>query len=170
MKNRYSRKKLLEMDPIEVYKLLLDKEIKGFPCGFFANDSEKNNAISCIKFLIEDHLKIKKEDIPKNINTAFFKKYRLSGMLSVCFNDSPFEAINATYKDEFYPWEFGNVPRDFWNPITEQEAVQWLRNKTNFSDMTRETFKNHGLLSLLMYKFNGSVTKATEYIHMENVA
>ena len=48
---KYTKEKLLKMDVIEVYKMILDGEIKAFPQGCWEQENAKENAAKCTKFL-----------------------------------------------------------------------------------------------------------------------
>ena len=55
---KYTKEELLEMDAIDVYKMVLKGDvIKKFPNGFWQQPEAKQNAIKCIKYLVEYILK-----------------------------------------------------------------------------------------------------------------
>lgn len=172
---RYTRKELSLLEPVEVYKLLLNKSIKCFPMRFFHDDIDNFNSKQCLKYLIEEHLKLSDEDILQKINYNLFTTYKLSGMLAIKYDDSPFKAINDIYPNKFREWQFGNVPRNFWNDENSKEAIQWLLHtklKVNTTEdinkINKKTFKDHGLNSLISYKFNGSYKQALDFIKEDN--
>ena len=47
-------------------------------------------------------------------------------MFSRVFNDSPFQALNAVYPNQFKEWELKFVPNKFWNKDTGIRATKWL--------------------------------------------
>lgn len=172
---RYTRKELSLLEPVEVYKLLLNKSIKCFPMRFFHDDVDNYKSKKCIKYLIEEHLKLSDEDILKKVNYNLFTTYKLSGMLAIKYDDSPFKAINDIYPNKFREWEFGNVPRNFWSDENAKAAIEWLlhtklkiHNTEDINKISKQTFKDNGLNSLISYKFNGSYKQALDFIKEKN--
>ena len=66
------------------------------PKGYWKN---KENGLKAIKWLIEDKLKLKKDELDK-ITKQTFLENGLSGMLSICFNNNPQIAIKE-YLDKY---------------------------------------------------------------------
>lgn len=163
---KYTQKILNEMSAEEVYDLLLNKEIKCFPNNFFSGEYGQVNAGKCLKYLLEDKLKLSKEDIPSVISSEFFKQYRLAGMLGLCFNYSPYKALNYIYEDVYKEWELGNVPRNFWDDEKSLEAINWLIDEKlkKGEDLSKEVFYNFGLKSLFIYKFKSSIKEVNKFI------
>lgn len=163
---KYTQQMLSEMSAEEVYDLLLNKKIKCFPNNFFSGEYGQVNAGKCLKYLLEDKLKLNKEDIPSVISSEFFRQYRLAGMLGLCFNYSPYKALNYIYEDVYKEWELGNVPRNFWDDEKALEAINWLISKKlkKGEELSKETFYNFGLKSLFIYKFKSSIKIVNKFI------
>lgn len=142
--------RLENYDAIEVYKNVLSGRVKIFPKNFWQGIEGKNNAIECTRYLIEKILAYSDDDIRKNLSQKIFKDYKLRGMLLICFNKSPYLAINTVYPNRFKPWEFKQSPRGVWTKSTAIEATKWLiEEKLKFSD--EEIKKN---LSAKLFKQN----------------
>lgn len=75
----------------------------------------EEEGILTTKWLIEDKLEWNKADIKKFYNKQIFIDNDLYGMLQVCFNSSPYEALNKAYPGEFNEWKIPYVPNNFWN-------------------------------------------------------
>lgn len=66
------------------------------------------NSINATKWLIEDKLKISDDELKEQLSAKLFKDNGLGGMLILCFNHSPYKAINSTYPNKFKKEEFKN--------------------------------------------------------------
>lgn len=171
MSTKYTREMLNKLEAEEVYSLLLNQEIKCFPFKFFCGEDGQANGGRCLKYLLEKHLNITSEDIPQAVNTKFFHRYKLGGMIGRCFNDSPYQAINHIYPNVYKEWQLGNVPRNFWSDENIKDALLWLiitkRKKYNavHIEVDKSDLINNGLKSLFTYKFNNNITKVNEHIH-----
>ena len=165
---KYTKEKLLKMDVIEVYKMILDGEIKAFPQGCWEQENAKENAAKCTKFLIEKVLKIDIEDLRKESLTDLFNKNKLSGMLSACFDSSPYKAIDNAYPSRFKEWEFKSTPSRYWlNKYNGVKATRWLfEEKLKLTDeeikeqLSVKLFEDNGLRGMLAKCFNGSIYDA----------
>lgn len=161
---KYTSNQLREMDIREVYELILDgKYVKRFPNGTWKGEDSLENAKILIKYLIEDKLKIKKEDLASSISKKTFYDNKLCGMLGNLFNDSPYNAINLIYPNEINPWEFNMCPMNFWNEEDNcilaikwliETKLKWDDNKV-LSSLNNQTFIDNNLGGLLS-KYNYS--------------
>ena len=165
---KYTKDELFKMDGVEVYKLVLTNRIKVFPAGFWQQPEAFQNACECITFLFEHLLEFSDDEIKKNLSHKLFSENKLGGMLRVCFNASPYQAINAAYPGKFKPWEFNITLRSYWENIENGvEATRWLfEEKLNLSheeikkDISKKIFKDNGLGGMLKYCFNNSPYQA----------
>ncbi len=97
-----------QMKSIEIYELVLSGKIKRFPKGFFSCQgivNIENVCIPIIQYLIEKKLNWNNEDISTKLTRKTFREYKLGGMLTHIFNDSPYMAINVAYPGRFKSWE-----------------------------------------------------------------
>jgi hypothetical protein len=128
-------------------------------------------AAQATRWMIEERERVPVEEIPLRISATTFGKYNLRGMLSVCFKGSFFRAIENAYPGRFHPWEFRNVPKNFWQGeeglANARRATRWLceeilkvpREKV-FQDVTYHLFREHGLGGMLTGCFSGSSIQA----------
>lgn len=145
-------------------------EFKMSPMGYW---KDVNNGIEATKWLIEERLKLNKIQIKEQLSIKLFKENNLIGMLSNCFNDSPYEAINMAYPNEFKPWEFSCVGQGYWqNEDNRRLAIKWLiEEKLQLSDeeikkqVSFKLFKDNGLKGLLSCYFNGSPFEAINFAY-----
>ena len=121
------------------------------------------------KWLIEEKLKWSDDDIKQKLSANIFIKNSLGGMLFILFNNSPYGAIENAYPGKFKPWEFTQVPKNFWNLKTAKEATMWLiEEKLKWDDedlkrnLSKNTFKENSLTGMLNYLFNNSPYLAIE--------
>ncbi len=106
--NKYSRGKLLEMKPVEVYKLVLSKEINEFPKDYFELDGKLNiyTIRAVTKYMIEDILKFSHINVCRNLSKKHFQKYRLYKMLKKQFDENIIDLIMKVYPNEYRIGEF----------------------------------------------------------------
>ncbi len=128
-------------------------------------------AAEATRWMIEKVEGVPAEEIPQRISATTFGKYNLRGMLSVCFRGSFFRAIENAYPGRFHPWEFRNVPKNFWQGetglINARRATRWLCEEVLrvpkervFQDVTYHLFREHGLGGMLTGCFSGSSIQA----------
>lgn len=165
---KYSSKELLNMNPIDVYKIILNGRFnKRFPSGYWEDDNATNKAIGIIKWLLEKHLNLSRTEILEQVSAKFFINFKLRGMIATLFNDSPIEAVMNCYPNEFKVWEFNKVSSNYWTLETAIEATRWLieeKYKFSLEDVkTRcscEFFIENNLGGMLRIVFGGSNTLA----------
>lgn len=158
---------------VEIYKEILRGDRKQFPKGTWMRPDSLYNATKCIKYLIEDKLRLTDEEIKNTVSTDFFKNYKLYGMLAHCFESSAFNVINHVYPDKFKPWELKTVPRNYWDDDASFKAVKWLiEDKLKLlndvyikRELSTKIFYENGMGSLLNLKFNCSVYNAINFIY-----
>lgn len=164
-----STKKLLEKDPIKVFKWVLDGRLKKFPHGFWNTIESMERSAHIVRFLIENILGWDKEDVKKRLCLHTFEEYRLRGMMACLFGESPYLAIENAYPGVFLEWELHNCPINFWNREKAIEAVEWmLEIKLKWTDeeiikkFNKETFlrPDINLGGMLKHVFNNSSFEA----------
>ncbi|MBQ3420479.1 MAG: DUF4046 domain-containing protein [Romboutsia sp.] len=145
-------------------------ELKIVPMGYWNN---KENAIKATKWLVEEKLKLSDEEIKKQFSQKLFIENGLGGMLAICFNYSPYEAINKVYPNKFKEWEFNYVPMGYWeNKENGIKATKWLiEEKLKLSDdevrkkISAKLFIENGLSGMLQYCFKNSAYKAINSVY-----
>ena len=100
-------------DEIEVFDMVRKGELKRYPHSFWSLADGKIRAINILKYVLENILNWNDEDIVQNYDVNVFGKYKIRGILSRVFNNSPFEALNAVYPNKFKIWQF-RVPNNYW--------------------------------------------------------
>ena len=138
-------------------------EFKMTPINFWS----KEKGIEVTKWLIEEKLKLTDEELKNQLSQKLFKDNNLGGMLRICFNNSPYQAINETYPNKFKEWEFIQTPRDFWTKEKGIEVTKWLiEEELKLTDeqlkeqLSVKLFEDNNLSSMLQYCFNSSPYKA----------
>lgn len=91
---------------VEIYKEVLRGDRKSFPRGTWQRPDAIDNTKKYIIYLIEEKLKLSDEEVRDSLSQELFCNNKLRGMLSHCFNGSPFEAINETYPNKFKMEDF----------------------------------------------------------------
>lgn len=127
------------------------------------------------KWLIEEKLKWSDGEIKAKLSQEVFKANGLRGMLAICFENSPYKAIENAYPGRFKPWEFTQL--GMWQGEKglelAREATKWLIEEIlGWSDeeiknkLTLDTFKEHGLGGMVSRCFNNSVIHAIENAYL----
>lgn len=165
------KEKLKFMSTIEIYELVLNREISRFPEFFWEGQEGKQKGLECLNYLLFTKLKWKKEDVPKKFSKSVLTKNKLGGMLAQCFHNSPLECILTFMGDTYKPWEYNVVPSNYWTKETAQFATKHMISSLNWNDediktkLCLNTFKDFGLASMLIKIYNGSPYKAINDLH-----
>lgn len=167
---KYTQQELYLMDCVEVYKLVLNEDLKRFPIGYWEQSNAINNATEIVRYLVEDKYALTEKQLKEQLSAKFFQKNKLGAMLNICFNGSPYKAINSVYKDKYKQWEFNHVPQSYWKDIENAKmAVKWLiEDSLRLSEnelkeqLSRSLFVNNGLGGMLQYAFGNSGYKAID--------
>lgn len=123
-----------------------------------------DKGIKATKWLIEEHLQWSDEDIKNNLTQEIFFTNELRGMLDMCFNKSPYEAINHAYPGKYKAWEICRVvPMGYWTLENRIMATKWLIEEklklspeTDLCKVTYDDFKNNRLSGMLSSKLKGT--------------
>ena len=136
---------------------------KQFPKDIWNYNSKYDNAKVVTKTLIEKVLKWSDDEIKRKLSANIFIQNSLYGMLVILFNGSPYLAIENAYPGKFKPWEFTQVPKNFWNLKTASDATIWLiEEKLKWSDddikqkLSANTFRKYSLTGMFIILFNAS--------------
>ena len=136
------------------------------------NASPKNfwnreKSIEATKWLVEEKLKLSDKELTEQLSGKLFEDNGLGGMLNICFNNSPYQAINTAYPNKFKEWEFKLVPKNFWTKEKGVEATKWLvEEKLKLSDkelteqLSGKLYEDNGLGGMLDTCFNDSPYQA----------
>lgn len=162
--NKYTKQQLLELDAIDVYKMILKGDVlKRFPAGFWQGPEGEKNSIKCTKYMIENILQYDDEQIIKNLSIKTFQDNKLGGMLSRRYKHSIYNAVEDSYPGRIKPWLFAMVPLKYWNVETGKEAVKWLIEdnlKWNDEDiknkLTKKVFYDNNLSGMISSVFKNS--------------
>ncbi|MGL5713384.1 MAG: DUF4046 domain-containing protein [Paraclostridium sp.] len=141
------------MYSVQIYKLVLNGTLKCFPRYFWVGDEGRNHAKECVKYLVEVVLKIDKKDI----GLKHFRDCKLTGMIRLVYNDSPYLAINDAYPNEILPWEMKWCPMHLWEDLSmKKKAFNWLLEEENITkeQVTATMFRDNGLTGLID-RYNG---------------
>lgn len=114
----------------------------------------RTEGILAVKWLIADRLKWNDEDIKNNYSKQIYDENNLNGMLQMCFNGSPYQALNSAYPNKFKCWELPCVPQGFWNSKENCiAALKWVvKNKFNMQyDLARKKLTRNILYEYRLY-------------------
>lgn len=71
----------------------------------------------------------------KELNRKIFSEYGLATLFEKKFNCNIFSAISTAFPDMFYPWQFGNVPSEYWtNHQNIYNASKWIAEKEGINE------------------------------------
>lgn len=142
----------------KIFQEVLDGRRSRFPAGTW-ECSDK--AIRCIKYLIERILKWTDDDIKKHLKKSVFGEYKLKGMLTTVYQDSPYAAINHAYPGKFKEWEL-STSKNFWTTEKAVEAIRWLVEEKleGGEPISVKVFAKYGLDGMLQTFFPHNITNA----------
>ena len=150
--------KLSDNKVINIYNDFLNKKIKKTPIGFW-----DDNALTVLKYVIEEKHQIKEDEVLKRVNSDFLKDNGLNSLFTYKFKSDLFLLINTIYPNKYKPWMLPKVKRGFWdNEENCKEAIKWLvEDKLKLNDegilnLSYDDFNNNGLGSLFSVKFQKS--------------
>lgn len=155
------------LDDIQTYELVLQRKIKQFPSGFWTKPWSYESATKITRYLLEKKLQLKIEDIPSSINMSTFRDNKLSGMVSLLYDNSAIKAVQAAYPNKFKLWEFRTVLKGFWKEKDNVgEAIRWLiEEKLKWG---REDIVNNFSIELLQkHKMESATTNFSLYAVIE---
>lgn len=151
----------------EVYELVLNGSISRFPAGFWEGEHAKEKGIRCVNYLLRNKLEWTDEDIRDKFCKKVLIQHKLSGMLKICFDNSPTKCILTIMKDKFYPWEYCAVSPNYWNRETGRNAVKIaIEEKLGWdiedikNNISSKVFKELGLSAMLQCVYGGSPYRA----------
>jgi hypothetical protein len=152
-------------------------EFNQVPYKYWRGENGRKRAIKVVRYMIEEKCKMTHHEIPLRINHRFFKEHGLLGILG-SFGDSPYQVINAVYPGHFQPWEFNNVPMNYWkNPENIKQTLDWfLFQKLGFSSyeealmkLEKNDFFQYRLTGLLQMAFDLRMFKVKQWIREQNI-
>ena len=145
-------------------------EFNQVPPGFWT----KEKGIEAVKWLVEEKLKLSDKELKELLSGKLFDDNGLGGMLSICFNCSPYRAINTAYPNKYKEWEFKQVPQGFWTKEKGIEATRWLvEEKLKLTDeelkekVSFDLFVENGLRGMLDKCFNNSYNRAIQEAYLD---
>lgn len=155
--NRMKEKKNLDKcSPIEIFEMILSKQIKRFPPNFWKNDFSLDYAEELGKYVIEKFLNNDDVLILENYGNGFINKVHLHSALKL-FNGCAFEYIDFLYPNRFKAWQFKSCPNAYWNSQTAIEATKWLIEEClKWDDYDVKTKVDSNIFNL--YKLNGMLS------------
>ncbi|ARJ25612.1 hypothetical protein B7492_31695 (plasmid) [Bacillus mycoides] len=111
----------------EIYQEILDGKRKIFPPNTWNEDIKHELSKRVTRYLIEDVLNWRGEDIKEQWNKKLIKKYKLGGVLGIVYQASPYTMLNDLYPGRFKEWEFqqSSVSSNFWTKEQGLEALRW---------------------------------------------
>jgi len=159
--------KINQYSKLDIYKMVLNGELKCFPQMFWNNVN--NNDISNIfiyfvNLLIKDEIIFTINDLPKILSQNLLNKYKLKTLQS---RFGIFNIVNITYPNKWVPWEFNFVSSNFWNNKDNLIDVGiWLFCKLindnvindieDIPNLNQNIFNSYNLKGVLASKFNYS--------------
>ncbi len=111
---------LVQLPVVNLYKELISGKRKALPSGTWEKDE---NVIIIVRYALEVHLGLKKEQIPK-INRAVIKEQKLWGALNRF--KSIRKLIQFVYPGRYNEFDFSRVPINYWNNIQNiRDRLEW---------------------------------------------
>jgi len=114
-----------------------------------------------------DKLQWQISDLPakynnREISRKTFSHFGLSGIYENKFNCNIYNLVNCIWPGRFKEWEFGNIPRHFWNSSENRKKFSlWFAEKFNINLIKSQT-NFASLEELREYRFYSSLHKYCE--------
>lgn len=112
----------------------------------------KETGKEAVKWIIEKE-KWTDKDIKENYKYSIFEKHKLSNMLNLVFECSPFKAINETYPGKFTEEDFNNVPMNYWTKEKAIESIKSVLDKLSEDDIKKYVSVKFFIENGLRYPF-----------------
>lgn len=180
MEYNQSKERSTSLTEEEVRKLIkykLEGKIAQLPYGFWRCVKGKEHSRIAIKYLIEEHLKLNLDDVPKAMSAKTFHEAGLFRILVEFFDSSYYKALEYTYPGHFEPWQFRKGMTGIWSGSTgKSRSLQAIRNLLDKLDIKLEEipkkisykiFKQNGLGGMLQTLYNSSPYKAINALYPE---
>jgi len=152
-----------KLSDIEIYDLILQGRVLKFPSGFWVDrnvEEAKEVAIQLLKYLIEEKLKMNREDIKRKLSKKFITKYKLH-TASKLFGRSAIKYLMSCYPQKYEAWQFTNdkVPQSYWvdeeNRINAVKYLIEIELKWSIQELKEKlswiVLKENGLMTLHSY-------------------
>jgi hypothetical protein len=111
---------LSQLPIVNLYKELISGKRKALPPGTWEKDE---NVIIIVRYALEVHLGLKKEQIPR-INRTVIKEQKLWGALNRF--KSIRKLIRFVYPGRYNEFDFSRVPINYWNNIQNiRDRFEW---------------------------------------------
>jgi len=166
---KYSTERLVNLSEEEVKKLIkakLNSKNSNLPYGFWRCAQGKEHSRIAIKYLIEDHLQLSLDEVPKKINAKIFHDVGLFRLLVEFFDSSYFKALEYTYPGKFKPWQFSKGMTRIWDgeigKNRSHDAINYIINELGITKeeipekINYGIFKKFGLGGMLQTLYNSS--------------
>ncbi|USL45586.1 DUF4046 domain-containing protein [Priestia megaterium] len=98
---------------IEMYSEALEGKRRRFPDGFFIGEEGKKYLAYMTRYLLEELLSIKVNDIPLKVKASTLWSHRLKSPANL-HGWNYYDVIQNAYPGKFKPWEFQQVPNGYW--------------------------------------------------------
>ncbi|MGL5714344.1 MAG: DUF4046 domain-containing protein [Cetobacterium sp.] len=118
-KKSYTRQELYDMDPVALYKMVLNNEVTEFPFEYWTTSESRKRIKDILEYLIEVYLRISYTELSKVASRSFFKKYKLGGMYTanncstICILNIAFPGKFTVGKLACYNQKLTTIRRDF---------------------------------------------------------
>lgn len=141
----------LDLEPIEMYCMLLQGKLKTFPNNYL----DKENIKIMVRHLVLTLYGYGREDVLTKVTHAFLQANCLGGakkffdkcdikMLIYCFPEWDLKA-----------WEFAKTPQNFWKSKNNQrDFVLWVAEKENIMLRSKEDYRK--ITAEVIFKYGGS--------------
>lgn len=149
-------------DPIEIYKLVLSKQLDKFPRNFWTEDNIKK----CVLYLIHEIKGWTNEDALSKLTIKDIEDNCLSGILHVT-GKKTHDVFNYVF-GETSKWELRQVPNRTFNNREEtkqylrylfEETLKWSKEDI-INKFTNKTLKDNKLTGCLKHALNGNSVRA----------
>jgi len=166
---------LADEDIKKLIRFKLEKKIAQLPYGFWRCEKGKEHSKVAIRYLVEEHLNLKLDDVPKYISAKTFHEAGLFRILVEFFDSSYFKALDYAYPGQFKPWQFSKGMTGIWDGEIgvkrSLEAINYIIKRLNVAEddipkkITYQVFKDFSLGGMLQMLYNSSPYQAINALY-----
>ena len=141
----------LQLDPISMYKTLLQGELKTFPNNYLDKESIK----VMVRHLVLTLHGYNREELLTKVDHAFLQNNCLGGAKKFFGKSDVTMLIYCFPEWDLKAWEFQKTPQNFWKSKDNQrEFVLWIANKEGIKLETKYDYRK--ITTAVIFKYGGS--------------
>lgn len=141
---------VFSLEPVEVYKLVLDGTLKKFPMYYL----DKIKCKTILRYVVLEKYKYSREDILK-LNRNFLSDNKMGGFKNF-FDTQIYKMLSYSFPElEIKPWELTKVYPNYWKDKDNQkEFIIWVAEKEGLDLNSKQDLRK--LTADVIQRYGGS--------------